>query len=638
MEILKTIKYIVIGACMVFNAFMANAQTKFNRNIPNDAHQKMGQFINNGIDAFSFAPNGGWLLVDKKGNFADKNIPNECRQKLKNYIAKGHKIRHVAFPPKGGNSWVIVTDKNTFSRNIPDECHKKIQEFQRKGKKVRLVAFPTKAKTGNSWVVLNTDGTFFARNIDDECYQILRNLRESDMPGKKAARKITHISFAPNGGFVVLADDYHFARNIDDACFSKMNSFRKNKNEIKTVVFDSDGKGWSIISNKKSGSRPIDRIRKFEGNVAGTSIWKRMRELNVPGVSIGVVINGKLAWSTAYGHLRNGDRTHAVHPESMFQAASISKVMAAVGIHKLVDQNKFTRTENLLTSGKLKWNIPIHNNYKTRAWAKNFEHLTINNILKHRSGIEGRASMPDGKGGYLGPDSNGNYSGGGYGGYEKLSEVPSLKQLMEAITITYSPLIKPNNRKSWYSGKAFTVLQKLTKDVTNTDYSTWMKTNVLNPMGMQKSRFTTHPEKFYQKKDLTFGYYTDTRRIVRNRYPEYAAAGLYTNAKELANLIIMLNQSGTINSKKVLTVNSANSIRNGNGTITSNSGGKKEYSHGGTNEGYRTFLVGLPVVSDSNSGISSAGIVVLTNGNTNSGQSTPLRGELVDAIKDAYGW
>ncbi len=130
--------------------------------------------------------------ITKTNESFASNIPNECYTKIKYLKSKGHKIKQVSFPPKGGNnSWIIITDKSTFARNIPNECHAKIQEFKKKGKRIKSVSFPYKSNnnSNNAWVIIATDGSFFARNIPDECYQILRNLSESDMPGKRAARR-----------------------------------------------------------------------------------------------------------------------------------------------------------------------------------------------------------------------------------------------------------------------------------------------------------------------------------------------------------------------------------------------------------------------------------------------------------------
>ncbi len=598
-------------------------QTKFNRNIPNNAHQAIGKHIKAGISTFAFAPNGGWALVSKNGRLEQQNIPSECEKKIKDFLAKGHKIKDVSFPPKGGNSWVILTDRAMYARNIPNECYKRLLSDFKKGNKAIKVSFPKKG--GNSWVIIYEKGGFYARNIDDECYQILRNLRESDMPGKKAARKITNVTFAPNGGFVVLAEDYHFARNINDDCFSKMNSLSNGKNLIHTVAFNPKGKGWSIISNSKVTTRPKDKIRSFERNVVGKSIWQTMKDSSVAGVSVAVVINGRIAWSTAYGHLKMGARANATHPESMFQAASISKVIAALGAHKLVDQKKLSLTENLLTSGKLKWNVPFSNCIKNKSWTKNFKHLTVENILQHKSGIEGRGAILENGCNYT-TDAQ---EGGGYGGYDALSKVPSLNTLMQNISITYDPSSGPNGNSRWYSGKAFTILQKLTKDVTKQEYSTWMKTSILNPLNMKKSAFTVAPERIYNTKELVLGHNNSGRAYTIRRYPQYAAAGLYTNAKELANVIIMMNNNGFINRKRFLsTVATKNLIENHMGVNVNSA--RTRYSHGGTNTGFKAYFEGMPKINSN--GITHSGIVVLTNGDRN------IRGAIASAIRQAYGW
>lgn len=607
---------------------LVNSQTHFNRNIPNEAHTQIGKLISGGINSVAFAPNGGWVVATQDGKSFSRNIPNECYEKIQEFQKLGQIIKHVAFPPKGGNSWIIVTDKTTFSRNIPDEAHKQIQSFQNRGKKIRKVVFPPSARTENSWVILAEDGTFFARNIDDECYQILTNLSQSPLPGKPATRKIHHIEFTPSGGWLVIADDYHFARNIDNEAFNRMNTVRGNKERLDLVMFTPTG-GWSVISNGRINQIPTDPIRNFENSVS-PDIWKKMRELNVPGVSIAVVMNNEIVWSTGYGFLKNGDKTHAVHPESMFQAASVSKVVAALGGVKLTEDFSIDLDEDIQDSF-FNYKVPVN------SGLKNFtaDDITIEGILNHRSGIDGAdVSLP-------GIRVFDPLQGGGYLGYIQnipASRLPNLTQILEGdnpansekITIAYQA---DTARRDYYSGPGFTVLQKLTTDLTRSPYERWVKSTILNPMGMQKSAFTVSPETTYKPEELTWGYNNGN---VRNRYPEYAAAGLYTNANELANLLITINNGGVYKGRSVITKEHALKIQDGLGTNTSDRSINAQndyYCHGGVNSGYRSFIIGFPKINDRDRRISSAGIVVLTNGS-----NTVFRYELANAIIDAYGW
>lgn len=639
------LKNIIIVFLLLF-VVGVNAQIKFNRSIPNEAHKKITQLLPKGINSFSFSPNGGWVIITKNNGYFARNIPNECYNKIKDLKSKGHKILEVSFPPKGGsNSWIIITDKSTFARNIPKECHAKIQEFKKKGKRIKSVSFPYKNifdNSNNAWAIITTDGNFYAKNIPDECYQIMRNLRESDMPGKRASRKINQVSFTPSGGWVVLADDYFFARKISSEALKKLRSYQKNKYKFHLIAFTPNGKGWSLIANDKYSRAPKDLIREFESNVAGKSIWKVMRDSLVPGVSVAVVINGKIAWKTSYGFLKKKEIKYAVHPESMFQAASISKVLAAIGAHKLVDQKKVGLKENLLTSGKLKTKIPLHKCLDKDNF-RNFNRVTVENILQHRSGIKGRGSLikmkndnedcnldKDGNIQYLGKNKKKIYTGGGYGGYEEIYAVPNLNKLMKSVNITYNPMTPPNGLSRWYSGPAFTTLQKLTEDITNKTYSSWMKSNILNPMKMNKSRFTISPEKHYKVNNLARGHSGKGNLHKIKRYPQYAAAGLYTNTPELANMIIMINNDGVFNNRRVLSSTAIDNLVNKNkhmGVEVSRFG---NYYHGGTNTGFKTYFVGFPKINKN--GINSAGIVVLTNGDNN------IRKLVTDAVRNAYGW
>lgn len=636
-------KQLLMIAAFILTAQLISAQTYFNRSLANETHAQIGTFSKNGITSLAFTPDAGWVITTMDGKSFARNIPQECHDKINEFLKQGHIIQHIAFPPKGGNSWVIITDKTFFSRNIPNEAHLEMQNLVKQGKKIKKVFFPIKRSSDNSWLILTEDGDFRARNIDDECYQILRNLSQSAFLGKPAPRKIHHVEFTKSGGWLVVADDYHFARNINTAAFSRMNTFRSNKDKIELVAFTPDEKGWSVISNQKFKTVPKDPIRDFEGNLEN-GIWKRMREIGVPGVSVAVVINDKVVWSTAYGHLKNGSTNAAVHPESFFQAASVSKVLAAMGALKMNDLKLIGLDDDI--QKKLKnYTIPVN----SCANADSIQKVTIKKILNHRSGIDGR-----------GVEMNGNncdkLQGGGYVGYSEktaVSKLPTLTQILkgetpantEEITLAYNT---DTIKRSYYSGPAFTVLQKLTEDLTNQSYGEWMRKNILNPMGMGRSIFTTNPESLYKVDELTWGYYYDKKVNVRNRYPEFAAAGLYSNVIEMGNVLITLNNQGKIQGKTILSTSSNRSLISGVGLNTSDgkvTAKNQYYCHGGANEGYRTFIIGFPEIGDNDRNINSAGIVVMLNASKQAKATTQspdlatsLRYELVNAIIKAYNW
>jgi len=65
------------------------------------------------------------------------------------------------------------------------------------------------------------------------------------------------------------------------------------------------------------------------------SLVQRMAELHVPGVSIAFIEDGTVAWARGFGVTRLGGAP--VTPDTLFQAGSISKPVAALGALKLVE-------------------------------------------------------------------------------------------------------------------------------------------------------------------------------------------------------------------------------------------------------------------------------------------------------------
>ena len=81
--------------------------------------------------------------------FFNRNIPDECHQKMKDFSAASDDVTWVAFPPGGDNRWSIVTKNGAFfNRNIPDERHQKMQDLSKDGAKIVCVAFPPQGGNG----------------------------------------------------------------------------------------------------------------------------------------------------------------------------------------------------------------------------------------------------------------------------------------------------------------------------------------------------------------------------------------------------------------------------------------------------------------------------------------------------------
>lgn len=602
--------------------------TFFNRNIPSLAHRKMGDLAPGGLATFSMTPSGGWVIATLDRRRFARNIPQECYDRIKSYESAGHAMRVVAFPPAGGNRWVIVTDRNSkFARNIPSECNGKIDEFIRRGRQIRSVAFPPGG--GDRWVVV-ADGDFFARGIPDECYQVLRNLGESPRPGTSAPRQVHHVAFTPSGGWIVLADDYAFARNVPGECFDRVNAFRRSNRKVHSVTF-TPSSGWSVISNESITSRPRDEIRVFENSVMSGSlqqtIWARMRAENVPGVAVACVVDNQLAWSCGYGHLK-GTSGHAVHPESVFQAASISKTLAAVGVMRLLELDRdLTLTSDI--RDVMDWQLPVNRGLSLRRVP------TIERLLTHAAGV--------------------NVSG--FDGYTTSSTqlVPTLEEILAGrsartgVTVNTPAVRVTREPGNWsYSGGGCLVLQKLIEERSGQSFARFMQDRFFGPLGMNRSTFALKPPtRMYSEQQVATAHdgSGNAHQFTPGRlFPESAAAGLLTTAEDLARFVIMINERGRIGRTRVVQSRSVEDMLtarlgrrlgpfNGQGLGFRLNRARTHqdfrYGHGGTNGGgFRALYYGYPNRR--------GGVVVLTNGSAANGAS--FRRAVAGAMATAYGW
>jgi len=76
------------------------------------------------------------------------------------------------------------------------------------------------------------------------------------------------------------------------------------------------------------------------------TLAERMKFYNVPEISIAFFENGRVTWARAYG-LADTTMNKPVTPDTLFQAASISKSITAFAALRLVQQGKLSLDEDV---------------------------------------------------------------------------------------------------------------------------------------------------------------------------------------------------------------------------------------------------------------------------------------------------
>ncbi len=331
---------------------------------------------------------------------------------------------------------------------------------------------------------------------------------------------------------------------------------------------------------------------------------ERMVFYKVPAVSVAVIDDGRLAWAHAWG-VANSDTKASVTTYTMFQAASISKPVAAIVAMAMVRQGTIALDDDV--------------NSRLKSWRLGFAPdisgpATIRHLLTHTAGTTVH----------------------GFRGYDRTENVPTTLQVLDGVPPSNSSRIVVDQTpgEQWrYSGGGYTVLQQLMEDVSKRPFAELAKTTVLEPLEMSRSTYEQPlPDKFHSS--AATGHLKDGRPMPGSWgiHPELAAAGLWTTPSDLARVALEVQRGMTNGQQKVLTRELTIQMltvfkgNQGIGFGVNGEGKSLRFSHGGSNRGYRCQLIAFATAGK--------GAVIMTNGD-GGGQ---LAAELQRAIAKEYGW
>ncbi|MBK8339273.1 MAG: serine hydrolase [Flavobacteriales bacterium] len=342
--------------------------------------------------------------------------------------------------------------------------------------------------------------------------------------------------------------------------------------------------------------------------IEGDSTWtieERMKHFGVPGMSIAVIDDFKIAWTKSYG-VMDTTSMRPVTDSTLFQAASISKPVFTMAVLKLAELGAVKLDEDVnatLTS----WKLPENAFTAT-------EKVTLKRLLGHVAGTTVH----------------------GFEGYAVGEPLPSLLNILNGEAPSNSPAIVVDQTpgSSWrYSGGGYCVVSQLILDAKGGSIPQHMHDLVLDPLGMSRSTYQQPLPEAWNHNAAT-GYLPD-RSAVKGKwhvYPELSPDGLWTTATDLAHFVIDLQKTITSDSGKVLSRATAMQMvepfvepHAAVGLTIEDKKGERYFDHGGWNEGFCGWIVGHVE--------NGKGAVILINAN-----EPDFMGEVVRSIARAYDW
>lgn len=320
---------------------------------------------------------------------------------------------------------------------------------------------------------------------------------------------------------------------------------------------------------------PIEDFRSYMNE----RIPSLMKQYRIPGCSIALVYHGEIVWVQSIGHADVAS-SRAMTTDTPMRVQSISKSITAWGVMRLAEKGLLdldVPVSQYLTS----WQLPV-SGYPV-------DNVTIRRLLNHTAG------MPLG-------DIFSIYAPG--------EEMPSLR---EKLTNEAVLAWEPGTRFS-YSNTGYNLLELLIEEVTGMDFSEYMRTEVLLPLGMKNA--------FFDFKDSAAvypptGYGLDGKPVPVYIYPEKASGGLFATAEDVAFFA-----AATMHSNPVLSAEGVSQIHTPQSNkigiyglafdayglghyIETLPKGERSVSHGGQGTGIMTHFQAVPSTGDA--------FVILTN-------------------------
>ena len=327
------------------------------------------------------------------------------------------------------------------------------------------------------------------------------------------------------------------------------------------------------------------------------TIAEAMQRWQIPGASVAVIEGGEIAWAQGFGVVQ-ADGTTPVAPDTIFQACSISKAVAAVAAMRLVQQRRL-RLDDDVNDALTSWRIPANDAWQPR--------VTLRQLLSHTAGL--------------------TYCW--YPGYRRGEPTPTLLQTLEGQPPANTPPVRVTGLpgvRFRYSGSHFSVLQQLLVDIAGQSFQALMRELVFEPLAMRHSSYD--PDFPAAHIGATAAGHDAGGRPIDGGWrvqQEAAGAGLWTTPADLARLALEVQAAWAGRSSRLLDQPTARRMLapqvGGRGLGWSLEDDNRRFGHGGDNIGYKCRLVAAVE--------GGWGIAAMTNGDEGS--------RLVDAIVRAAG-
>lgn len=250
-------------------------------------------------------------------------------------------------------------------------------------------------------------------------------------------------------------------------------------------------------------------------------IKKALSETATSSISIALISDKGLVWAQAIGTMGDVLKT-PVSTDTLYCIGSCSKLLATVAALQLVDR------------ALIELDTPVAHYLPLFSMrSPQYRLITVRMLLNHQSGFPGS-----------------DYSNS----FTTLPFTEYSEQVLQ--TLASSRLKHTPGEMSVYCNDGFTVIEQIVKAVTGMAYSDYVQRNILDPLGMSRSRYAIG---LFPRGSFALGR-SPSGELFLECINVYASGGLFTTPTEMARFAQVFLNKGTVGGIKLLSESAIESM------------------------------------------------------------------------------
>jgi CubicO group peptidase (beta-lactamase class C family) len=258
-----------------------------------------------------------------------------------------------------------------------------------------------------------------------------------------------------------------------------------------------------------------------------TFIFEKLSETKLPGLSLALVRGGEIVWKRGFG-FRDLSCGLPATPHTLYAIASVTKSFTCIAVMQLMEQGKLSLDDP----------IDVHIPYSLKSEA---QPVRIWHLMSHSSGIPALAYAE-------------SVIRSAIGAGEHWLPIGSYSDMLTFMLEAKDWAISAPGERYFYLNEGYVLLGSIIEKCSEMPYQEYVKTNILEPLGMERSFFEKHEVESDQDVATPYIITRDGERKP-SVYPYGAISsdgGIISNVMDLAKYVSMFLGWGAFSDVRIL--------------------------------------------------------------------------------------